>query len=114
MVHNLCLNSIWFKSYDFLNLPFNLQKVVHIIKLYTIKIVNLLEKTEIIKSQEECKEIPKKCKIENNLAFRIKNIFRKVFMHKNLRVKLIEKFPLHFGHIRVKKINVNFNMFLLA
>ena len=69
-----------------------------------IKIVNLLEKSEILKAQKECTEIPKKCKIIKDMIIRKKNNCHKIFVPENLRQKLIEKFHMHFGHIGVKKI----------
>jgi len=73
-----------------------------------LKIVNLLTKDELINAQKECypnfKELPKKCKVENDLIVRLKNNFRKVLVPEKLRFKLIDNFHINFGHLGTKKI----------
>jgi transposase InsO family protein len=73
-----------------------------------LKIVNLLTKDELIEAQRESypnvKELPKKCKVENDLIVRLKNNFKKVLVPEKLRFKLIDNFHIKFGHIGTKKL----------
>lgn len=72
-----------------------------------IKIVNLLCKNEILKEQKidyDFSNLPKGCVIENELITKIKNSFHKVLVPKRLRVELVKKFHLTFGHIGVKQM----------
>ena len=69
-----------------------------------IKIVNLIEKKDILEAQNEYKDIPSKCIKENDLIVRIKNNLHKVFVPEKLRKQLIENFHLTFGHIGKQKV----------
>ena len=70
-----------------------------------LKIMNLLQKSEIIESQKDLiNDIPKNCKIENGLIIKLKNNFHKILIPEPLESKLIEKFHLEFGHIGSKKM----------
>lgn len=69
-----------------------------------IKIINLIEKSDIISAQQECTEIPKNCKVKNDLIVKLKNNFHKIYIPEKLRFELIKQFHLEFGHIGVKKV----------
>jgi hypothetical protein len=72
-----------------------------------LKIVNLLTKNELIESQTQVfpskNSLPKHCKYENDLIYRVKDNFHKVLVPENLRFKLIVKFHYSFGHVGTKK-----------
>ena len=70
-----------------------------------IKIVNLLEKQELIDYQTKYRDnIGKEYEIENDLFVKVKNNFHKIFVPNELEYKLLDKFHKEFGHIGAKKM----------
>ena len=70
-----------------------------------VRIVNLIDKNSIIESQKQfINQLPKGCKLENNLIIRNKNNFHKIFIPENLINQLIDKTHKDFGHIGHKKM----------
>ena len=70
-----------------------------------IKIVNLIEKDQILEAQKQFfNDLPKNCKIENDLIVKIKNNFHKIFIPENMINEIIEKTHRDFGHIGLKKM----------
>lgn len=67
-----------------------------------IKIVNLLERKEIISLQE--KELDKNLQKHNDIIVRTKRDQMKIVVPKSLQLKLLEKCHLNFGHIGKKKM----------
>ena len=70
-----------------------------------LRIVNLIERTELIENQKQfINELPKHCKLENDLIIRQKDKLRKVFVPNLLENKILTKFHIEFGHIGAKKM----------
>ena len=70
-----------------------------------IRIVNLIDKTEIIEKQMPFKSnLPKNCQIENDFIVNNQKQLHKIYVPDNLIPKLIKRFHIEFGHIGLKQM----------